>query len=476
MNQIKSVQARIDAFESEVESGGDDYEMAPDKLKSYQADIKKLGDLRSQYDSAVEAQKHKKYFSGTNPVNPYGVDDEPENDDNKNISQNTSEKSVYKIRFGNIDDAVNQVLTDLHGKNWMEKRYKQWGAFERYLREYDRPLDREDHTLLSQTILTPNLAAKAIKEGFNISGLKSTMVEGIGDLGGYAVPVDFQTMVIERLMGMTVVRGRAFQMQTSRDKVQIPRSTGGDSQYSSAVRVTWVEETPTAGTADTNLTLGQEEIDVYTMMAETSLSRNLLEDSAFNLQAYLGQKFAEASAINEDNKFLIGDGVDGPKGILPGQSNVNSFTEVASGDASEITYDGIIGLAFALDSQYKQNAVYIGAKNTWAAVAKLREGDGTGQYLWRRDFGNYKDGQPATIEGHTVLMQEALPSVAAGNYPLVFGDLNGYTIVDRVGMTIERYLDSSTAQKNQVLYVMRRRLGGQPTESWRFAVMKVAAS
>jgi HK97 family phage major capsid protein len=57
----------------------------------------------------------------------------------------------------------------------------------------------------------------------------------------------------------------------------------------------------------------------------------------------------------------------------------------------------------------------------------------------------------------------------------VFGDLTGYTIVDRIGMTVERYLDSATARQNLVYYVMRRRLGGQVTEPWRLAAQLVSA-
>ena len=78
--------------------------------------------------------------------------------------------------------------------------------------------------------------------------------------------------------------------------------------------------------------------------------------------------------------------------------------------------------------------------------------------------------------GYPVLEQETMPDPDTGsNYPIIFGDPAGYTIVDRVGMSVERYLDSSTARENKVLYVMRRRLGGQVTRDWAFGVQKVSA-
>ena len=102
--------------------------------------------------------------------------------------------------------------------------------------------------------------------------------------------------------------------------------------------------------------------------------------------------------------------------------------------------------------------------------------DGVGQPLWREQYGRGTTeggaGSNRVLQGYTVLEQEAMPAVAANAFPLLFGDPEGYYIVDRIGMTIERFLDATTARQNQVVYVMRRRLGGQTVEPWRFSVLK----
>jgi HK97 family phage major capsid protein len=256
-------------------------------------------------------------------------------------------------------------------------------------------------------------------------------------------------------------------MGTSRDKVEIPVATGGDGQYTSAVRVTWVDETPTAGASETNLTFGMESVPVHTVMAETPLSRNLIEDAAFNIEGYLTEKFAEASAVDEDNRFLTGDANGKPQGILPDSGNSLSLTEAVSGAASTLTWDGLLTLVYSIDGQYRANANLIAEKATYLAIRKLK--DGEGQYLWQPDN---QAGQPTRLLGYPTLEQEAMPSITTNTYPIIFGDLRGYTIVDRIGMSVERYLDSSTARTNTVYYVMRRRLGGQVTEPWRFCVQK----
>ena len=241
---------------------------------------------------------------------------------------------------------------------------------------------------------------------------------------------------------------------------------GGDSRYTSAVRATWVNETPTAGTAASNPSFGFERIPVHTLMIETFLSRNLLEDVAVDVVGLLTRQFAEAAAIEEDECFLVGNGVGKPQGVLPGGANSLSLAEVVTGSAAAITADGLRSLKRAIARQYRDPAVFVMESGTAEDIELLK--DGEGRYFF--DLDNDQ------LLRKPLLEDEAMPSVGANTYPIIYGDLGGYFIADRVGMTVERYLDSATARINQVVFVMRRRLGGQCVEPWRLAVQKVAAS
>lgn len=390
---------------------------------------------------------------------------------------NTTFHAAYLNRFGEPDAAIKGILVDLHGPNYEAAYWQQRQAFNKFLRRGETELDREEKRLLKQIVMTPNAVKMALLQGMDdVDALKATMVEAIDSLGGFAVPVDFQARVIERLMGFTVVRPRASVNQTSRDKVEIPTATGGDDQYTSAVRVKWVDETPAAGASETNLTFGMESIPIHTVMATTNLGRNMIEDAAFNIESYLVTKFAEAAGIDEDNKFLTGSGVGCPEGILPNGVNGIGLAEKISGSASALTWDGLIDLTFGIAAQYRLNAAWIGERATYQAIAKLRNAT-SNDYLWTpyQTVG----GQNAVMQpllGYTPLEQEGMPSVGTGSFPLIFGDLAGYAIFDRIGMTVERYLDSATAERNMIKYVMRRRLGGQVVEPWRFCVQKVSNS
>lgn len=399
------------------------------------------------------------------PQLPADLPIEPEPGPTPPDEGNGAIKALYNLRFGEPEAATKAILRDLHGTDYEQKRWQQWMGFNHWLRDYTNPVVPQ----AGKTFLwTPDSIKLALTEGQDVRAMKTVMVEAQDELGGYIVPEDWRAQFIQRVMGLTVMRGRATSMTTSRDAVEVPEITGGDSQHTSAVRVTWVDETPTAGTAATNLTFGQKRIPVHTVMAETFLSRNLIEDAAFNLASLLSEKFAESSVIDEDNHFLTGDGNGKPEGILPSSANALSITEADTGHASLIDdWDAIIDLVYSVDSQYRQppSCSFIAEKATYQALAKIKW---TESYVWDRS-----ERMGGKMEGYTYLEQEAMPTIGANAYPMIFGDLRAYVIVDRVGMSVERYLDASTARINQVCYMMRRRLGGQCVEPHRLAVLKV---
>ena len=397
------------------------------------------------------------------------VDDEPGNADGGAAK---AFETFYQMRFGGEDEAVKAVLTDLHGKDYRQQRWEKQQDWVKYLRTPDNPvISRWGRTFL----WTPETVKAALEEGQDVRGMKTVMVAAVDELGGYLVPEDFRAEIIQRLPAMTVMRPLCRVMQTSRDSVPIPKITGGGAQYRSAVRVTWVDETPTAGTAATSFTVGQEVIPIHTGMAETYLSRNLIEDAAFDITAWLAEEFAMARAEDEDAQFIAGDGNGKPQGILAGAQTLSS-SDISSTDSGSNTGlntgDEILNMEFALDAQYRQNARWLAAKAFYRDARKLKTGDG--EYIWERD---YQAGTPARLLGYPILESENVPAhTTQNNYGALFGDFRtAYWIVDRVGMTVERYLTGSEARINQVLFIARFRLGGQCVAGWAVEALKTSA-
>jgi HK97 family phage major capsid protein len=401
---------------------------------------------------------------------------EPDEDEDKSHLSNT-QKAAYVTRFGDEDKTVKAILSDLHGKEFKGLYWAQKAAFNRYVRAGDKAISSDDAKLLKGIILNPQIVKMALDQGVDdIKALKSMMVEASDTLGGYMVPVDFQMRVIEQLAALTVIRGRASQMNTSRDRVEFPEATGGNGRFTSPVRTTWVDETPTIGQLASNyVTFGLRGINIHTAMSEAPLSRNFLEDLAFDIEGYLSQKLAESVSLDEDEQFLIGDGVGKPRGILPGLANIHALTEEHSLDANVLTWKGLIATTYAIPAQYRQEGVWLANRNTYQAIAQMQDAT-SGNFLWQAyQFDGGEAGRTKTLLGYPILESELMPDVAANAFPILFGNLNAYQIVDRLGMTVERFIGAQEARQNLVYFVMRRRLGGDLLEPWKLVAQKVAA-
>ena len=464
---IQQASAILDAAESASRA------LTPDEVTNHDglmAQIEALaGEItRAEQQEALDAENRTIPQPGTRDSDPPGGGGNGQPDD-------SIRRAFYARRYPDVPRGAEQIARELYrGQDYSDLLWEKHVGFNRYLRTGHRG----DEQLARSIVLTPQQIINCASHGLTVEEIRATMIEGDDTLGGYVAPEDVRMDLIERLPGLTAVRPRANVITTTRDRVSFPRVTGGGSQYIGAVRVTWVDETPTSTEAATNATFGQVAIPVHTVMAHTDLSQNLVEDAAIDLAGYLGREFTSAAAIDEDTQFLASAGVGTPQGVLlnntTGGPNNTDIATVNSGSAAALTADGIIAVPYGLGSQYRQgsSAAWVMAKATVQAIRQLKDGDG--RYLWA-DLNRQLDGKRGDLEGYPIGESEAMPAITTNTYPIIFGDWMGYMIADRVGLSIQRFVDSTLAKQNLVSFVMRRRLGGQVTHGFRFAVQKCSA-
>lgn len=479
INQYRSA-AELKLEEATKALDNEEFEVATQLREEANTLVEKAQNIKAQIESIDAAkglelpevsQPDPEPVQKSDPVRVPMVDDV---DNSEPVEKATN--PVYVLRYGDTDGATKAVIKDLYGTSYQQDRMDQQNAFNKFIRYGERRLTAREESLLRKMILLPQNVRQDVVKGMDVATMKATLQEMVNDLGGYLVPEDYRAEIISRMMGLTAVRPRARLVTTNRDAVEWPKLEGGGAQYTSAVRVTWVDEIPSSATvAETNPTFGMLRVPVYTAMARTDVSRNQLEDAAFDMVSLIFDLFAEAFAIDEDNQFLTGRGGGTPLGILGGGTALEpapdtGIATVNSGAAGALTADGLYNLAYGLHSQYRANAVLLGARATHRDVRKLK--DGNSRYLWEDSM---KAGEPPTLLGYPFLETESMPAIAANAHPIVFGDLRGYLIVDRVGMSVERVTDSTTVGTNKVALFARRRLGGQVIEPWRFQAHKVSA-
>ena len=183
------------------------------------------------------------------------------------------------------------------------------------------------------------------------------------------------------------------------------------------------------------------------------VSEELLSDSIFDIEGYVSDQFGKRIGDKEEDAFLTGNGVSKPIGIL--NTTGGAEVGVTTAGAAAITGDELIDLVYSLRAPYRKSAVFVLNDTTVKLLRKLKDGDG--QYLWRPGI---TENAPDTILGHRIVTSEFMPSVAAGNKSIAFGDFSYYWIADRQGRTFKR-LNELYATTGQVGFLASQRLDGK---------------
>jgi len=263
---------------------------------------------------------------------------------------------------------------------------------------------------------------------------------------GFLAPPEYVNELIKTLTEISPLRTIARVRQTSQKSIQMPSRTA---TFSAA----WVAETGTKSET-TGYTTQLEEIPTHEQYALVDISNQMLEDSAFNLEAEMQEEFATQLAKNEGTAFISGSAVGQPEGLLTN----SSVGETVSGNANTLLADGLIDLVHAVKTPYGTGASFIFNRTTLAAIRKLK--DTAGQYVFQAGM-MLTAGVPNTILGYPYIEMPDMPDVSANAFPVMFGDFSrGYMVVDRVALSILR--DPFTqASTGSVRYYCRSRVGGQ---------------
>jgi HK97 family phage major capsid protein len=295
----------------------------------------------------------------------------------------------------------------------------------------------------------PNLSEGEQKALSDVAAEYKALNIGTDTAGGYLAPTEYVAEIIKSVTLSSPARGLVRVRQTANKSIQIPKRTG---QF--AARRTTEQGTRSE---TTGLTYGLEELAVPEMYALIDISNQMLEDSAFDMEAEIRMESSEQFAVKEGAEFVSGTGIGECEGILTN----GSVAETVSGSAATIAdstgqADGLLTLKHAIKSAYARNATWVLNRTTIGAVRKLK--DTNKQYIWMPGVQN---GAPNTIDGDPYAEFPDMPSEGANLYPVAYGDFNlAYTLVDRVAMEMLR--DPYTqATSGNIRFIFRRRVGGK---------------
>ncbi len=369
--------------------------------------------------------------------------------------------------------------------------YKNYGPLDRSTREFFEEMGpglfgQKKWDLLSSNEYKADFFDYLRKGNRALDLHTKTLMEGMDDQGGVFAPAELIARIIGRLPAPTSLRALVTTLTTGRDTLIMPRKQYSDSgdQYTTAFRVTWTGEIPNDGTGavaqvnDTNL-LGNVEIPVHTAMLNAPVTRNLVEDSAFPIQAWLESELAQVTDLEYENQILNGSSIGQPTGLYfgaaSGNAEGNTYPEVIlSSTAGGIDYGLTVGMQTALAPQYETSdslCWVCNKRSTLAALMKLVDSQNRPLFTTGYDDSGMVRARERRLLGDPIVVSNFAQNVGSANFPLIYGDLKGYYIAQRVGFSIQ-VLDQTRAKANQIELVGRIRFGGRPIEPWRIKLGK----
>ncbi len=143
-------------------------------------------------------------------------------------------------------------------------------------------------------------------EGLDMS-VKNALQIGTDSEGGYLVPDEFERTLVEALDEENVFRRLANVITTSSGDRKIP-------VVASKGTASWIDEEGTI--PDSDDAFGQVSIGAYKLGTLIKVSEELLNDSVFNLEAYISREFARRIGNKEEDAFFTGDGSGKPTASL----------------------------------------------------------------------------------------------------------------------------------------------------------------
>lgn len=273
--------------------------------------------------------------------------------------------------------------------------------------------------------------------------IQATLEKAVNTQGGYLIPIDYETTIIDKLYDANIMRQLGTVTRTS-SNAAIPME-GNLPTFS------WIDELGNYGLTDA--TFSQNLLNAWKLGGIMTISEELLMDAFLNIEDYIAGRAAISAGFAEESAFTIGDGNKKPTGWVTTVSTAGTTkTSLANNTASSVD---MFALMYSVARPYRKNGSFIVADTL---LQQLRQEKATtGQYLWQAAL---TADAPDVYLGKPIYTSDFLAPFAPGSVSAGFGDFSYYQIVDRVGWSIQK-LNELYAGTGMVGYRMWERTDGK---------------
>jgi len=259
------------------------------------------------------------------------------------------------------------------------------------------------------------------------------MNEAVDSEGGYLVPTEHSTMLLEKSLEDSIVRPRAqvVPMGSSSIKIDAVKDANRTSTLFGGVRI---YRTPEGGKKESSKpALSQVQLNLNKLTGLCYVTDELLQDSPQSIEALVNRLFPEAMRYKQDTEYLTSNGAGCPLGALNAANpSILAITKEAGQGADTIVVENVLKMYARCYG--KNNAVWVANHDAFVQLATMVLKVGTGGVpVWLPGNNTGIAGAPqGTLLGRPLILSELVPTVGdQGDLSLC--DFSQYLIGERAG-------------------------------------------
>lgn len=262
--------------------------------------------------------------------------------------------------------------------------------------------------------------------------LKQTgMNEGIGADGGFTVPVEYASTVIEFGIQASPILNKVWRVRMKSNSSKWPRLAQTDDSFFGGMVMTWLDE----GHAKPEKKIAFEQVSftAYKCAGIIVLTDELIEDSLINIVNYVTAVGIRAYMYELEHMVIDGTGVGQGLGII--NDPVVVANAVARTAAAAIRFQDFNNLEAAMNENFR-NMEWIMRRATLSAARNLV--DNNNRPIWTQLFGM----QNGALTPITNILDYPYNITRNANVlghlgDVILGDLSFYMLATRKDMTID---------------------------------------
>lgn len=297
----------------------------------------------------------------------------------------------------------------------------------------------------------------------------NTMSTTTGSEGGYTVPGEIATNVIDSLKDYGAMRRNATRLVTSEGRpLSFPTSDGTTEEGELVAENT--------NSNDADISFGTVALNTYKFGSKViTIPIELLQDSVVDVLGLVNTRVRDRIGRIQNRLFTVGTGSGQPNGIITASADGKIG---ATGQTVTFIYDDLVDLVDSIDVAYLNagsNLKFMLNQTTRRVARKIK--DTAGRPIWTPSYDLGMSARtPDLLLGYELELNNNMASPGANNRSIGFGDISKYVIRDAMDITLFKFEDSAFIKKGQIGFLAWARAGGNMPDANAFKTYKHSAT